>query len=313
MNSLTLEISMRELIRVLIVISLVVTNAGCALKSAESKVPADAELSGLELPMPSIPDSLISREDKLKYVGLHYWDSLDFSDTVRSLDDAFMEQNFSNYTVVTGALPDSVTRREVFGRLLSLASKERPALNKIKKIAMLYLSEPDSPVYDELQWIDFLNAMLSHREYLEGGEEERYNFLLEVAMKNRPGTVAVDFEYVDMKEDKHTLHSTVSGKDGIVVMFYDPDCNHCEEVIERLRQDRQLISDIKDGKLRFLAIAVNEDKGEWLRRAQELPEIWTVGFNTDEIEERDAYWLPSFPSIYVLDKDYRVLKKDAKM
>ena len=38
-----------------------------------------------------------ARTERAAYVLAHFWDSMDFSDTSRSLDTAFMEQNFANF------------------------------------------------------------------------------------------------------------------------------------------------------------------------------------------------------------------------
>ena len=48
-------------------------------------------ISPLELPMPVIPDSLKDSEARRIYAGIHFWDNLNFRDTVLSLNQDFME------------------------------------------------------------------------------------------------------------------------------------------------------------------------------------------------------------------------------
>ena len=54
----------------------------------------------VELPLPAIPDSLTVPERRAAYVAMHFWDAMDWKDHARSLDTAFVEQNFANYLTV---------------------------------------------------------------------------------------------------------------------------------------------------------------------------------------------------------------------
>ena len=144
-------------------------------------------------------------------------------------------------------------------------------------------------------------------------ERERDAFLKEMTQKNSPGTIAADFEYETITGEVTTLHNTPAGSEGLILMFYYPDCSHCRVTIERLSADETLSASISEGRLKFMAIAINEDKDDWRKEAAYLPSEWIVGFNTDEIEERDAYWIPDLPALYILYPDYKVKEKDANL
>lgn len=62
--------------------------------------------------------------------------------------------------------------------------------------------------------------------------------------------------------------------------------------------------------LKIVAIDAEADKVAWRKSFVEFPEDWYVGFNTDNLLEREAYSLPAMPSIYLLDATYNVVAKD---
>ena len=53
--------------------------------------------SGYVLSLPDVPPSLTAPEERAAYIIAHFWDGMDFGDTLRCRDRAFMEQNFVNY------------------------------------------------------------------------------------------------------------------------------------------------------------------------------------------------------------------------
>ena len=51
----------------------------------------------LDLPLPAIPSALRTPHERAAYLLTHFWDSMDFADTLRSRHPAFMEQNLVNF------------------------------------------------------------------------------------------------------------------------------------------------------------------------------------------------------------------------
>ena len=163
----------------------------------EEKIRALIESSesfGLELPSPVIPDSIQDADAKRIYAGVHFWDGLDFNDTLRSLNDAFLEQNFANFIVYLEAQPNEEAVENAFLILLSKASSEPRALDKINYIIRLYLAEPNSPLRSEDLWISYLKVMTSNQKFSKESEIERYEHQLVMDLKNRPGNLAEDFK-----------------------------------------------------------------------------------------------------------------------
>ena len=284
-------------------------NSGSADNTSDSAA-ASSEIAE-ELPMPKIPESITGRDEKLAYAATHFWDVMNFEDTTRSHNDAFMEQNFANFAYILQLQTKKEAQRDAVSALLRKASVEKGALEKVKDVAELYLADPNSPMVSEDIWMIFLRVMIDEDGFCNSTEKMRYSFELSMREKNYPGMTAADFSYADINGNKHTLLSTPTGKEGIVVLFFDPDCEHCKETITSLTSDPTLTEKLKSGDFTLLAIDVEDNKELWKSAAESFPKDWIVGINTDDLREREAYWLQALPSIYVLDDKYIVKKKDA--
>lgn len=78
-----------------------------------------------------------------------------------------------------------------------------------------------------------------------------------------------------------------------------------------LRRDDVIRRSVRAGRLTLLALCADGDRAAWERSTGEFPPDWIVGFDTGSIAEEELYVLPSMPTLYLLDRDKRVLLKEA--
>ena len=277
------------------------------------------------LPMPAIPDSLRTVEDRAAYFVTHYWDAMDFEDTSLSLDTAFVEQNFSNFIALLPVAPTAVADSAV-GSLLARSAAEPRAFELLVATADNYLDHPNSPMRNEETYILFLRHLLAPSvvspALLTESSRLRLEHRLEEALKNRPGTRAADFRFVTRQltggdggvdgenpavavGPETTLLKSLAAARQTLVVFYDPDCEHCKEIM------RQLATADLPTDVNVLAIAVETDRESWEMTAGSLPLSWTVGFATTPIVDQELYSFPAAPTLYLLDGDGTVIMKDA--
>ena len=161
---------------------------------------------------------------------------------------------------------------------------------------------------NEEHYILFLEALLS-LPGLPEAERIRPAYRLETTRKNRPGTIAAEFAYTDHRGKRQTLHGTPAPR--LLLLFYDPACSHCAEILDALQESPALTRLIAAGELAVLAAYTEGDRRLWDETKAALPQEWTVGIDNSRIVERELYSLPAMPVIYLLDKDKRVLLKDS--
>lgn len=262
-----------------------------------------------ELPLPSIPESLTSPEARAVYLAEHFWDGMDFTDHALSLDTAFMEQNFANYLSVLPSIAGKEEKGAAVAVLLHKAAQDSTALAYLQNVMNKYLRDPNSPMRDEETLIIFYEQLLLLPQLPEFNRG-RTAWRLKTAMMNRPGSVAADFSYKGRDGACHTLHGTRTGS-YVLLLFYDPECEHCSEITSVLAADVMLAQMQYEGRLTILAIDTESDTDTWLAHKDSLPQSWTVGldyYNT--IKNGELYYLPAMPVIFLLDNDKRVILKD---
>ncbi len=315
-----------QMMRLVWIVAVALAFAGCGRKSdgggggAAGKVNGAADArnadskpasmgDGGELPLPAIPSTLKSSSERSAYVVEHFWDTMDFGDTLRSHDRDFLELNFSNFVyLLPYASPASAEKAVVL--LMGKAETDKGAFLLLAELAEKYLSEPNSPMRNEDLFIYFLNCQTA-ATVLDDTEKMRARSLLRMALKNRPGMRAADFEYTGRDGRRHTLYGTKSA-DRMLLVFYDPECEHCAEITASLAANGVLDELQGEGRLTVLAIDTESNREVWERTKGKMPQHWIVGHDAKgAINGRGLYCLPAMPVLYLLDADKTVILKDA--
>lgn len=302
MNRLGIINRVFDLKIVLLAVCLLLTSCG----SKQAKAIEDAKQStsaiGNELPMPIVPDTLRSVEARANYVASHYWDAMDFSNRRLVSDTAFMEQNFANYVAILGMTERGIADSAIM-QLVGRASADSVAFNMLASTAEKYLDEPNSPMRNEELYICFLKYFIGSSAVSEA-EKLRYEYRRAEAMKNRRGTRAADFNFIDREGVTARLSEAVGKADVTLLVFYDPDCSHCKEIIGRIAEI-PLATGVE-----VLAIDAEGDRSRWDATKSTMPAGWRVGFATTPILDQELYSLPASPTLYLLDRDATVIMKD---
>lgn len=292
--------------RWLIVLAAVATFACCAPANAQERASGSRKEAVAELPLPDVSPSLTAPEERAAYIIAHFWDGMDFGDTLRCRDRAFMEQNLVNYlSLFPHARPEALPPH--IARLLERAAMDSSCLDLVNDLAEHYLDDPNSPMRDEEYYILFLEGLL-RLPGLSEAERLRPAYRLEMARKNRPGTTAADFAYTDRHGNRRTLHAT-QGKH-LLLLFYDPACSHCSQILDGLRGSAVIAGLIENKELSVLAVYTEGDRRLWDDTKASLPREWSIAIDESRIVERGLYALPAMPVIYLLDARKTVLLKD---
>ncbi|MDR2773689.1 MAG: DUF5106 domain-containing protein [Tannerella sp.] len=257
--------------------------------------------------MPDIPEEIIEPSQRASYLIMHYWDKYDFGDTSFLMTDKLLERSFVDYadllSIVSGDTMDKSVRS-----FMKKTESRREIFLFISKLSEQYLYNPDSPVYDEEKLIPFLQQELKS-PVLSDAEKIRPQFLLESIMKNRIGQTANDFTYTLTDDKTGTLHALEA--DYILLYFNDPECEDCLLLTRRLIVSPIINDFIKQGKLKILTVYTNDDVEAWKKHASAVLNSWIYSRDAEQLINMEGiYNIKRFPTIYLLDKDKKVLLKD---
>lgn len=276
-------------------------------QTAAAGSPTTQPAGANELPLPAVPASLRDPAQRANYIIEHFWDAMQFADTLRSRNAEFMEQNFVNFISVF-PYAEETSRESAVANLMRQAQADSSAYVLLADIAERYLYDPNSPMLSEDFYILFLEELSQPAVVGEYGCL-RYRYQLQAARKNQPGMKAADFRYTTRDGKGGSLYRTKAGE-RLLLIFYDPECESCHEVMGRLQQSPLIAGMVAGGSLQVLAVSADVDRETWLRDAAQMPEEWTVALSVGEIYERELYSLRAMPTMFLLDADKRVIAKD---
>ena len=288
--------------------ALILAFSACKSGSASSQEPSEKQDTVKIFNLPQIPVVLNTVEQRTDYMVKHYWDRFDFSDTTYISQAEVPEQAWVDYCDLLEHVPLPVAQtamKETFNR----AEKNRKMLHFFEELADKYLYDPNSPMRNEEFYIPVLEALIASPA-LDETAKIRPQARLELAQKNRVGTKALNFTYTLDSGAKGTLYQFPA--EYTLLFINNPGCHACEEGIEALKQAPAINKEFAAGSLKILAIYPDEDKEEWERHLPDFPKEWINGYDKKlVIKEKNLYDLKAIPTLYLLDKDKKVLLKDA--
>lgn len=268
--------------------------ACCGGSGAKKETPAhEAQVQVSAAPSPS--ETLAARLAAM-------WEGYDFANSAQENRDAG-EQLFSNFIYIL-QYADSATASNAVASFYGKASAHESSRSWCHATVDHYLANPDSPFRNDAMYAHFLTVFIAScsDEALSG----RARYMLDMISRNRPGTVAADFGFVDRNGRAGTLHSLDARL--ILLVFNDPGCDKCREVMPSLLADPLFASE----GLLVLSVYPYDDAELWRECAVDVPGNWLdVHDSGSEIIDGRLYHLPAMPSFYLLDGEKRVLLKDA--
>lgn len=283
-------------------------NAARSSSAASGAMPVDTADYHLPLPMP--PKGMTDPQQRAGFLANHLWDGMDWNDTVLLSSERIMGEGMANYGLFLSML-EAGKASSVVNAMVNRLSGNPRALDVFADYAYTYFYYPDAPQYDAELYLHFLNPLIAVRSLPES-TRLRLQTRREEIMKNRVGTIAQDFSFVDSDGNTRRLSESGVGAEVRVLMMYDPDCEVCDEAIGVMNAPGRFSDAVREGRVAVIAInAFGQDQGGKAIRKKGMPREWIVGYSPDgELDMDEIYVIRATPAIYVLDSEGRILDKD---
>ncbi len=272
-----------------------------------------AGASGLSadlLQLIKIPAIITNQQLRANYLIEHYWDNCSLNnEAVITTHKEKLEQMLVDYIYV---LPHAAKESQTVGikNMFAKASESKKVYKQLLSLVEKYLYEPDSPMMNEEQYIMFLEQVINGK-VLSSIEKLRYSDQLSQAKKNRVGSKATDFSFSLSGGGTSKLSESI-GCNLTLLIFYDSECEHCDEILNRIKSDNALSKKVVSKEIKVLAVCVTGSKPLWMAHRATLPESWTVGYAQSNFDDLELYSIRAFPTLYLLDVNRRVVLKDPK-
>lgn len=260
----------------------------------------------------------------LVYVAKNYWNPFIDSSKVFSQDTSLVggvprEQFIGacrEYAQIVSSVPlaEGIKAQTNFiSRLIALQRSNQA--NTVFPLAVQFAEEVfygvNSDFRNEELYLPIASA-LAEFELIDPATRGRYAAEVENCSKNRIGAPATDFGYTTKEGKRSTLYKTKG--DYTILFFSNPGCTACKDIIESLNKSLAVRKLQSEGKLAVINIYIDEDLTEWYKYMPIYPESWINCYNEDlRIRGENLYDVRAIPSLYLLDKEKRVMLKDAPL
>lgn len=286
-------------------------SGGSEKKKSEEMVINNSEESITQFPLPEIPIMLTSSEDRREFLLKHYWDNFDFSDSTLVYNRNVSEQGFADMLSLLN--DNSISQelvKECIGNFSIRMEKYSYARSFFMDLADEYMYNPNSPYYNELFYLIFLKNMLGS-SYVDEASKSSLSFRYNLLNRNMPGYKAENFIFYLRDGSNNSLYDMKINGDYILIFFYTPECEACKELIGLVHNDEMINKAISDGILTVLAVYTEGDEDLWHDSIDVIPEKWIAAHDNGFIIDNALYDLKAMPTIYLLDKNKKVILKDA--
>ncbi len=267
-------------------------------------------LTPVEIPEFNLPENTPKRDSLIRlyqyvYHKDHYWDNVDFSDD-RLLRTPFIQQKLQDfYKNVVIMNPDSLIKEAT--RVIELSRKNKYFFQYVVVYSTNYFET------SQIMGMDRIFVNLAERYYLKGecwwADSTLLNKIGERVMKLKPnliGEIAPDLKMEDINGIWHQLKYIKA--DYIILAFWEPDCGHCKKEIPKLHEYYKAV---KDSGIVVFAVYTQHDKEEWQKFVDEknLHDWINVWDRYNFTNFRNLYDIYSTPTIYILDKNKKIIAK----
>lgn len=263
------------------------------------------------------PKNKVDSTDSYSFYKSHYWDGVNFWDGRMAYTTILEEKIDKYFEQLVVPQQDSVIKE--LDRMLGPASiSEEMTRFLLVKFVNRYLNQ-------KYMWEDAVFVHLYEKYF----SQKTYSWLTDKGMKtitdrayslmaNIMGNPAADIELPDSSGKTISLYQQDASF--TIVVFWDPTCGHCKEVLPKV--DSFYLAKWKAAGMKVFAVAKETDgtKKDWTSFINEQRlQDWTHVYysKADDKARTDAgipgysqlYDVLTFPTLYLLDKDKRIIAK----
>ena len=226
-----------------------------------------------------------------------------------------LNAQFEPYVQELATLPlqEAVLRQQ---ELMDEAESDTTRWREVTSLQEHFLLDPNSPYRNEELYLPVAERMLTS-PLASDEQRERAVWLVPRLRLNRLGRLANDFPFTLRNGRPTSLYETIDAHPSArhtLLFFSNPGCPNCKEITDSLMADAEMSAQIAAGELLVVNIYPDEDLEAWFEYLPHYPADWVCGYDPDQLLNSDTrYWIRAIPSLYLLDKEKRVVRKDAPL
>lgn len=262
--------------------------------------------ASLNIEVPNPPKELNDDEKKkyrYYYYKNHYWDNIDLSNSGLVRTPFFHQKLETYFEKVLVQSPDTIINAA--DKLIEETGENTETF----KYIVWYVTSMSER--SKIMGFDKIFVHMAEKYYVSGKAFWASDALIK-SFKDRAeilerlliGAKAPDLVMVDTTYKKVSVYGTKA--DYLLVYFYDPDCGHCKKEMAKLKP---FYKKYKDHGVEVFAVFSASDVEAWKKYLKKNKLKWINAINGYNIDYHELYDIISTPTIYLLDKDKRIIAK----
>jgi thiol-disulfide isomerase/thioredoxin len=274
-----------------------------------------------EVPLPAEHQNPKTRQDSINqyyFSKAHYWDNFDFMDG-RLVRTPIFENKLKSY-INNWVVPDADSIIYEMNWMMALGRNDP----EMSRFLVSYFI--DNYMYPKIMGHDkvFLHAFEKYvandnptTSWLNEKQRKAITERAYMVMANQLGSPAYDMALVDTAGKVKKLYDLKNQY--VVISFWDPHCGKCKEDLPKI--DSLYKASWKKNDVQVYAVMVNEEAAkDWTPFIRNTGKGWVHVHQTKEMraeEEktqqpnfRQLYDMRSTPTLFLLDKDKRIIAKN---
>lgn len=263
----------------------------------------------LKYTLPDIPESILEPSERAEYLVSHYWDNFDIANPAWLADSDSIELAFVDYIVLFPYVDSNIIKQSI-SKMMNRTTKEIDIFYWFADVFDKYLYNFSSPMRNEPDYTLFLQYLINNPK-LDKTQKVRPKYQLEQINKNPIGAMAANFEYSTLNGKKNNLYDIKANY--TIILFTNPKCIDCKKIKDKIIISDKISSMINNGELKIIAVYPDEDIDSWKSYTENTSSIFIEAYDatTNKNLKNKLYSIRAIPSIYLLDKDKKILLKDA--
>jgi peroxiredoxin len=245
---------------------------------------------------------------EFKYQKTHYFDNINLQDP-RFWRTNFFPQKINDYLEKqVEQHPDSLANAasklaaETMGDSISFQLMINTLIQFSVKSNIMGMENIWAKLVEDYYHKGFLN-------WLDSAQVANIEFEYKKIRFNRVGMTAHDMELRDTTGKKVKLYDL--GAKYTLLYFYEPSCGHCIETTPKIHD--QIYKKYADMGLDVVAVCITLEEKEWREFVNKNHLEGTQWHNVWDPERKSRFWdfydTSVTPSIYILDKDKKIIAK----
>jgi peroxiredoxin len=248
----------------------------------------------------------LSKEERINYLRLHFFDNVNFQDTLLLNTNAWANKSISYLSLYGNSKLDQKQLEAEFIKAVTIMLSAAAVNAEVYKFILDYVVGG----FDKYHFDGVITYIADNFQDPFSCEDQARKTVLQKKLDNFKklsiGKMAPEIEVPDPKGKIVRLSGIQS--EYVLVIFYSSGCGHCAQMMPQVKEfyDNQKIK-----RVEVLAVSIDTSKTEWIQFLKEGKLDWInvselKGFNS---KAADDYNIFATPTMFLLDTEKRIIAK----